>query len=56
MATSSAWPQSPFTTGRGRCSRHSAGRLRPVATPALAERYWMSIAMMLLTTTTHTSR
>ena len=28
----------------------------PVATPALAERYWMSIAIRLLTTTTQTSR
>ena len=57
MATSSAcsqyarrpqrlWMRPPSTSGR----------LRPVTMPSFAERYWMSQAMTLPSTTTHTSR
>ena len=57
MATSSACTHSPRVTGGcGKWSRHSSGRLFPVAMPALAERYWMSIAIRLLTTSTQISR
>ena len=34
----------------------TSGRLRPVTMPSFAERYWMSQAMTLPSTTTHTSR
>ena len=56
MATSSACTQRPRVTGRGKLSRQSSGRFLPVAMPALAERYWISIAIRLLTTITQTSR
>ena len=56
MAMSSAWNHRPRVAERGRWSRHSSGRFLPVAMPAFAERYWISIAIRLLTTTTHTSR
>ena len=56
MATSSACTHSPRVTGFGKWSRHSSGRLFPVAMPALAERYWMSMAIRLLTTRTQISR
>ena len=39
------------------CGRPSvSGRLRPVTMPSFAERYWMSQAMTLPSTTTQTSR
>jgi hypothetical protein len=56
MAISSAWIQSPIEAGRGKCSRHSSGRLWPVAMPTLADRYWISIAIRLAARTTHSSR
>ena len=56
MATISACTHSPWLTAPGEGRRQSSGRLSPVAIPALAERYWMSIAMALLTISTHTSR
>ena len=39
MAIASACTHRPKVTGRGKCSRHSSGRLRPVAMPVLADRY-----------------
>jgi hypothetical protein len=54
IAMISACTHSPRDTGRGRCSRHSSGRSRPVATPAFADRYCTSIAMRLATTMTQT--
>jgi hypothetical protein len=56
IATSSACTHRPRVTGRGKCSRHSSGRLRPVARPILPDSDWMSIAMTLAATITHTSR
>ncbi len=56
MAISSAWTQRPLDTGRGKCSRHSSGRLFPVTTPTFADRYWMSMAIRLATRITHSSR
>ena len=56
IATSSACTHSPHVTGRGKCSRHSSGRLRPVATPIFADRFWMSIAMRFAATMTHSRR
>jgi hypothetical protein len=56
IAISSAWIQSPMAAGRGNCSRHSSARLRPVATPTLADRYWISIAIRLAATITHSRR
>ena len=56
MAISSAWTQRPQVTGRGKCSRHSSGRLRPVAMPTFADRFWISIAIRLAARITHSSR
>ena len=56
MATNSACSHSPRVTGCGKWSRHSSARLFPVAMPALAERYWISMAIRLLTTSTQISR
>ena len=56
MATSSACTHRPRVTGRGKCSRHSSGRLRPVARPILPDSDWMSIAIALAATMTQTSR
>ena len=56
MAMSSAWTHSPQVTGRGKWSRHSSGRLRPVAMPILADRFWISIAIRLAASSTHSSR
>ena len=56
MAMSSAWTHRPQVTGRGKWSRHSSGRLRPVAMPILAERFWISIAIRLAASRTHSSR
>ena len=56
IAISSAWTHRPQVTGRGKCSRHSSGRLRPVAMPTLADRYWMSIAIRFAARITHSSR
>jgi hypothetical protein len=55
MAIASAWSQSPIVTGRLKCSRHSSGRLRPVAMPVLADRYCTSIAIRFAATITQTS-
>ena len=55
MAMSSACTHRPRDTARGRCSRHSSGRSRPVATPILADRYCTSMAIRLATTITQTS-
>ena len=56
MAMSSACTHSPQVTGLGKCSRHSSGRLRPVAMPTLADRFWISIAMRFAASRTHSSR
>jgi hypothetical protein len=56
IVTSSACTQSRPVTGRGQCSRHSCGRLRPVTMPSLADRYWTNIAMRLALTITHNNR
>ncbi|SIM69548.1 hypothetical protein SAMN04489832_1464 [Micromonospora cremea] len=56
IATSSACTHITRLTGRGRRSRHSSGRLRPVARPSLAVSVWTSMAIRLATTTTQTSR
>ena len=55
MAISSAWIQRNHTTGRGKRSRQTSGRLRPVAMPSLALIDWMSIAIRLAPRTTHSS-
>ena len=56
IATTSATPHMPHTSGRGNCSRHTSARLRPVAMPSLAESDWMSIAIRFALTITQTSR
>ncbi len=56
MAMNSAWTHRPQVAGRGKCARHSSGRLIPVAMPTFADRYWTSIAMRFATTMTQTSR
>ena len=56
MAMSSAWIHSPTVTGLRKCSRQSSGRLRPVAMPIFADRFWISIAMRLALSRTHSSR
>ena len=56
MAMISAWTHSPQVAGRGRCARHSSGRLMPVAMPTLADRYCTSIAIRFAATITQTSR
>ena len=56
IAISSACTHSPSVIHRGNCSRHSSGRLRSVAIPSLADRYWISIAIRFASSTTHSSR
>ena len=57
IATSSACSQYARRAQRLRMRRPSvSGRLWPVTIPSFAERYWMSHAMTLPSTTTHTSR
>ena len=56
IAMISACTHRPQVTGRGSASRHSSGRLRPVATPTLADRYCTSIAIRFAAMITHTSR
>ncbi len=56
MAMSSACTHKPKLTLRGKRSRQSSGRLRPVAMPTFAERYWMSIAMRFAARITHRRR
>ena len=56
IATHSACTHSPMLTRRGKVSRQTSGRLRPVASPSLADRDWISIAMTLAATITHSSR
>jgi hypothetical protein len=51
----SAWAHRPQLTHRGKCVRHSSGRLRSVAIPSLADRYCTSMAMRLAASTTHSS-
>ena len=56
MAISSAWIHNPSDARRGKCSRQSSGRFLPVAMPTFAERFWISIAIRLAATSTHSSR
>jgi hypothetical protein len=56
MAMTSACSQRPKEVRRPRCSRASSGRLRPVAVPHFAERFWMSIAMRFAPRITQSSR
>ena len=56
IAMISACTHRPQVTGRGNASRHSSGRLRPVATPTLADRYCTSIAIRFAAMITQTSR
>ena len=53
MATTSISTHISHTSGRGKCSRQSSARLRPVAMPSLADSDWISMAIRLLPTTTH---
>jgi hypothetical protein len=55
IATASACSHSPRVTGFGSCSRQLVARSRPVASPSLAVRLWMSIAIRLAATITHSS-
>ena len=55
IAIASACTHSPQRTGRGKWSRESSGRFRPVATPVFADRYWTSIAIRFARTMTQTS-
>ena len=55
IAISSACIHRPTVTHRGKRSRHISARLRSVAIPSLADRYWISIAIRLASTTTHKS-
>ena len=56
IATNSACTHIPRDTGRGNRSRHSSGRLLPVASPSFADRVWMSMASRLAPMITHSSR
>ena len=56
IATISACTQRPKFTVRGKLSRQSSGRLRPEASPALADRYCTTIAMRFAMTMTQRSR
>ena len=55
MAISSAWTQSSRLTDRGKRSRQTSGRLRPVAMPSLALSDWTSMAVRLAPITTQIS-
>ena len=55
IAISSACTHRPTVTHRGKRSRHISARLRSVAIPSFADRYWISIAIRLASTTTHRS-
>ena len=55
IAIASAWIQSANDVRREKRSRHTSGRLRPVAIPSLALIDWMIIAMMFAARITHSS-
>jgi hypothetical protein len=55
MATASACPHRPHTTGRGSRSRQQVARSRPVARPSFAVSAWISIAIRFAATMTHSS-
>ena len=56
IAITSAWIHRAIEVHRGKCMRESSGRLWPVASPSLADRYWINMAIRLATSTTHSSR
>lgn len=56
MATSSAWRKKAILLAGLIRGRRAWGRERPVTMPSLALWYWMSTAMALARTSTHTSR
>ena len=55
IATTSVSTHSASTTGRGKWSRMTSARFRPVAMPSLADSVWITIAITLAVTTTQTS-
>ena len=55
MAATSLTSHIATTTGRGKWSRASSARFRPVAMPTRADSAWNSIAIRLASTTTHNS-
>ena len=55
MAIASACSQSANDVRRENRSRHTSGRLRPVAIPSFALIDWITIAMMFATRMTHSS-
>ena len=55
MAIASACSHRPIVTLRRKRSRHTSGRLRPVAMPSFAESVWMSIAIRFEATITQSS-
>ncbi len=52
----SACTHIPQDSQRGKWSRKLSGRLRSVAMPSLAERYWISIAIKFAASTTQSRR
>ena len=56
IAITSACSQSRIETRRGKRSRQTSGRFRPVAIPSFALIDWMSIAIRFAPSTTHSSR
>jgi len=55
IATASACSHSSTTTRGVNRSRHTSGRLRPVAMPSLALMAWTTMAVRLAASTTHSS-
>jgi hypothetical protein len=56
IAITSACTHMPQVSARGDRARMCSGRFCPVTIPSLADRYWMSIAIRLATSTTQSSR
>ena len=56
IAMISACTHRPHVSALGKRSRHSSGRLLSVTIPSFADRYWISIAIRLAASTTHSSR
>ena len=56
IAITSAWSQSPNVTLRGKLSRQTSARLRPVAIPSFAESVCTTIAIRFEASTAQSSR
>ena len=56
IAITSAWSQSPKETLRGKLSRQTSARLRPVAIPSFAESVCTTIAIRFAASTAQSSR